>query len=93
MCRCCRSRTTRCVLTRAVTATDAAQSYEFRFIRDYEIASTRPLKSEYVFTFEDAPEGGLLKRARGAYYAEVAAASLLRKRRPRVSPPCSVERY
>lgn len=58
------------------------QTFQFRHVRDYQVASTRGLESEYVFSFDDGAEKG---RARGVFYAPVAGASTLRKRRPRVS--------
>jgi len=71
-----------------------AQAFDFRWIRDYEIASTRSLTQEFVLSFdagEDATEGERKARPatvggrrKGAYYAPLGGAIQLRKRRPKV---------
>lgn len=72
-----------------------AQSFEFKYVRDYEISSSRKLQKEYVLCFDnglfqtdDAPSDERpAKRAKGAYYATLSEAQTLRKRRPRVRHP------
>ncbi|GAA5904762.1 hypothetical protein JCM8208_001347 [Rhodotorula glutinis] len=69
------------------------EAFDFRWIRDYEIASTRPLHQEFILSFdagEDATEGERKARPttvggrrKGAYYAQLGGAIQLRKRRPK----------
>lgn len=69
------------------------EEFSFRHVRDYEVATTRPLHNEFVFCFEDGdlPENDEdgerppAKRPRGAYFTPVGEAQTLRKRRPKVS--------
>lgn len=68
------------------------QRFEFKHVRDYEIATSRILSREYILQFIDNPppeeqegnEEGSNKRAKGVYYAPLSTAQTLRKRRPRV---------
>ena len=75
------------------------ESFDFKHVRDYEVATSRVLNNEFVFCFEegdDAPAVGAgvedeevdrpkAKRPRGAYFTPLDQAQTLRKRRPRVS--------
>lgn len=68
--------------------TARAQSYAFRFVRDYDITNGRPLKMEYAVTFvTDEDDEGMEEstRRKGAYFAPLRNAVQLRKRRPNVS--------
>ncbi|GAA6017393.1 hypothetical protein JCM11491_006641 [Sporobolomyces phaffii] len=72
-------------------------AFEFRWTRDYEISSARPLDHEYVVSFDSgtveldgatdaevqAKPDAVKKRKKGAYYVPVQAATQLRKRRPK----------
>jgi RNA polymerase II-associated factor 1 len=58
--------------------------FDFKYVRDYEIATTRELYHEYIFCFDDGDGEKAAKRPRGAYYATLNNAQTLRKRRPRV---------
>ncbi|GAA5966641.1 hypothetical protein JCM8115_000234 [Rhodotorula mucilaginosa] len=78
------------------------EAFEFRWVRDYEIAGMRQLTQEFVFSFDAGEEAtaGEAKvkpittagRQRGAYYTPIDTAKQLRKRRlrrgedPRVLP-------
>ncbi|KAK4704626.1 RNA polymerase II-associated factor 1, partial [Phenoliferia sp. Uapishka_3] len=78
------------------------EAFDFKYVRDYEVANQRPLKEEFIFCFDEGPEldekkeeegvgvdSRPAKRPRGAYYARLGMAQTLRKRRPqvpRVSP-------
>jgi hypothetical protein len=72
-----------------------SQAFEFRWVRDYEIAGMRQLTQEFVFSFDAGEEAtaGEAKvkpittagRQRGAYYTPIDTAKQLRKRRLRVS--------
>ncbi|GAA5987564.1 hypothetical protein JCM10908_002010 [Rhodotorula pacifica] len=82
------------------TAEDEA--FEFRWVRDYEIAGMRQLTQEFIFSFDagaEATEGEAkvkpittASRKKGAYYTPLDTAKQLRKRRlrrgedPRVLP-------
>lgn len=69
--------------------------FDFKHVRDYEIATSRVLNNEFVFCFEegdppvapgdDEPDRPKAKRPRGAYFTSIDQAQTLRKRRPRVS--------
>lgn len=83
-----------CELTQSTTI--APQTFDFRWVRDYELASSRPLTQEFIVAFDagaDATEGEQRARPRttqgrgkGAYYAPLQSTMQLRKRRPRVRP-------
>jgi hypothetical protein len=78
-----------------------SQMFDFKHVRDYEIATSRHLHQEYIFCFEDGQDDEALaaaaadaagaekppaaKRPRGAYFSRLEEAQTLRKRRPRVS--------
>ncbi|GAA5870783.1 hypothetical protein JCM8547_001707 [Rhodosporidiobolus lusitaniae] len=81
-----------------MSAEDTAEgeSIEYRWVRDYQIASSRPLHQEYIFTFdngdddddetatpaEKAARPATTKgRKKGAYYVPLANLTQLRKRR------------
>lgn len=78
-----------------LTYSPTRQSYEFRWVRDYQVASIRPLQQEYIFTF-DAGEAGSTPeenaarpatakgREKGAYYVPISNVTQLRKRRAKV---------
>ncbi|GAA5985689.1 hypothetical protein JCM5350_007458 [Sporobolomyces pararoseus] len=73
------------------------ETFDFRWTRDYEISSNRPLEHEYVVSFDSgtmeedgateaevqAKPDAVKKRKKGAYYVPVQQATLLRKRRPK----------
>ncbi|GJN90224.1 hypothetical protein Rhopal_003223-T1 [Rhodotorula paludigena] len=69
------------------------ETFDFRWVRDYELASSRPLTQEFIVAFDagaDATEGEQRARPRttqgrgkGAYYAPLQSTMQLRKRRPR----------
>ncbi|GAA5920488.1 hypothetical protein JCM1841_003511 [Sporobolomyces salmonicolor] len=69
------------------------QTFDFRWIRDYETTSTRPLQHEYIVSFDAGPDATEAEakvkpratgaRRKGAYYAPVGSVLALRKRRPR----------
>lgn len=77
----------------------STQTFDFRWVRDYEIASTRPLNQEFIVSFDagdEATEGERKARPatvggrrKGAYYAPLGGAIQLRKRRPKVSRFCA----
>lgn len=79
---------------------DFLSKFDFKHVRDYEIATTRALSREYILSFvegENAATGEMegessrpSKRARGAYYAPISNAQTLRKRRPRVRFPSTL---
>ncbi|GAA6058968.1 hypothetical protein JCM10212_001678 [Sporobolomyces blumeae] len=72
-------------------------TYDFRWTRDYEMASNRKLAHEYVVSFDagtiegdgateaevQAKPESTKRRKKGAYYAPVASVMALRKRRPK----------
>jgi len=76
-----------------------SQTFDFRWTRDYEIASVRPINQEYVVSFDSGTADGdgateaeiqakpdaVKKRNKGAYYVPVQQVLSLRKRRPKVS--------
>ncbi|GAA5873978.1 hypothetical protein JCM16303_002649 [Sporobolomyces ruberrimus] len=73
------------------------ETFDFRWTRDYEISSARPLEHEYVVSFDSgtlegdnateaevqAKPDAVKKRKKGAYYVPVQGSTLLRKRRPK----------
>ncbi|GAA5834609.1 hypothetical protein JCM3766R1_003615 [Sporobolomyces carnicolor] len=73
------------------------ETFDFRWTRDYEISSVRPLEHEFVVSFDsgtleedgateaevDAKPDAVKKRKKGAYYVPVQQSTLLRKRRPK----------
>ncbi|GAA5895276.1 uncharacterized protein JCM6883_001458 [Sporobolomyces salmoneus] len=73
------------------------ETFDFRWIRDYEIANQRALEHEFVVSFDSgtieedgateaevqAKPDAVKKRKKGAYYLPVGQTSLLRKRRPK----------
>ncbi|ORY74052.1 RNA polymerase II-associated [Leucosporidium creatinivorum] len=75
------------------------EMFDFKHVRDYEIATSRHLHQEYIFCFEDGQDDEALaaaaadaagaekppvaKRPRGAYFSRLDQAQTLRKRRPR----------
>ncbi|GAA5906162.1 hypothetical protein JCM6882_006063 [Rhodosporidiobolus microsporus] len=73
--------------------TAEGETYDFRWTRDYQVASSRPLHQEYVFTFDagdgeevtpaerDARPATTKGRKKGAYYVPVSNLTQLRKRR------------
>lgn len=70
------------------------QPIEFDHLRDYETATSRALKAEYVFAIVNGPPGegeevaaGVMPsmRSRGAFFTPLSDVSTLRKRRYRVS--------
>ncbi|BGP49585.1 hypothetical protein JCM10450v2_005480 [Rhodotorula kratochvilovae] len=85
------------------------ETFDFRWVRDYEVASNRLLSQEFILSFDagaDATEGErkarpatTRERRKGAYYAPVQGAIQLRKRRPkrgedpRVMPEESQEQF
>ncbi|GAA5824962.1 hypothetical protein JCM11251_006042 [Rhodosporidiobolus azoricus] len=73
--------------------TAEGEAFDFRWTRDYQVAASRPLNQEYIFTF-DAGEGEDVPaaerearpattkgRTKGAYYVPVSNYTQLRKRR------------
>ncbi|GAA6050641.1 hypothetical protein JCM3770_000868 [Rhodotorula araucariae] len=85
------------------------ETFDFRWVRDYEVASSRLLTQEFILSLDagaDATDGERKARPattrgrrRGAYYAPVQGAIQLRKRRPkkgedpRVLPEESQEQF
>lgn len=67
-------------------------TFDFKYVRDYEVSARRQLEREYVVTFDEgevlpsgegeAPVQGPPKRAKGAYYARLDTSCNVRKRRP-----------
>ena len=82
-----------------LTGLNKENAYEFKYVRDYEVANTRYLRNEYIFSVDDgnvpdelanAFNDGHSERAHnarppGAYYVPVNLFQALRKRRPRAS--------
>ncbi|KAM0786403.1 hypothetical protein ACM66B_001869 [Microbotryomycetes sp. NB124-2] len=74
-------------------AVDPDQTFNFKWARDYELATSRTLNNEFVFSVEGGSEenddveqgqhAGTKRRRRGVYYAPVKEAQQFRKRRPR----------
>ncbi|TNY18632.1 RNA polymerase II-associated protein [Rhodotorula diobovata] len=62
--------------------TGPEETFDFRWVRDYEIASTRPLNQEFIVSFDAGDEATEGER-KGAYYAPLGGAIQLRKRRPK----------
>ncbi|GAA5933392.1 uncharacterized protein JCM15063_001303 [Sporobolomyces koalae] len=74
-----------------------AETFDFRWTRDYEVASTRAIEHEYVVSFDSgtieedgateaevqAKPDAIKKRRKGAYYVPVQGVTALRKRRPK----------
>ncbi|KAI5477001.1 Paf1 family protein [Pseudohyphozyma bogoriensis] len=74
------------------------EAFDFKWIRDYEVANRRALGQEFIFTFaEDGDVERPGKRAKGVYFAALQDAQTLRKRRvtrnedPREFPAALVE--
>lgn len=71
---------------------EAEPTFDFKYVRDYEVSARRQLEREYVVTFDEgevlpsgegeAPVQGPPKRAKGAYYARLDTSCNVRKRRP-----------
>ncbi|KAK4046077.1 hypothetical protein OIV83_006382 [Microbotryomycetes sp. JL201] len=68
---------------------ETGDTFNFKWARDYELATARQLHNEFVFSVEEGEEEevqqleGARKRKRGVYYAPIGEAQQLRKRRPR----------